>query len=125
VDLRLFVTPESPETLLESPPFDPEVLISRIARAGRRQRTRAKGRFVANAALGPRDLEEVCGLSPSGRRLVAEAGRAHDWSSRALHSLLRVGRTLADLDDAETVGESHLEEAVGLRKPRGEEYWER
>jgi predicted ATPase with chaperone activity len=38
---------------------------------------------------------------------------------------MRVGRTLADLDDAETVGENHLESAVSLRKPRGEEYWER
>lgn len=123
VDLRVFVTPESPDRLLDARTADPAVLVSRITRARNRQRRR--GAFPANAALGPRDLEEVCGLTPRGRGVLAEAARAHDWSSRALHSLMRVGRTLADLDDAETVEEGHLLAAVSLRKPRGEEYWER
>lgn len=125
IDLRIFVTPEAPERLLDRPGFHPAGSLRRIARARERQRHRGQGASVPNAVLSPRDLEAACGLGPGGRRLLADAGRVHDWSSRALHSLLRVGRTLADLGDADTVGEDHLEAAIALRKPRGEEYWER
>lgn len=125
VDLRVFVTPESPDRLLDRSTLDPRLLIRRISRARRRQQTRGQGPLGSNASLGPRALEGACSLSPGGRRTLAEAGRTHDWSSRALHSLMRVSRTLADLDDAEVVEEAHLEAAIALRKPRGEEYWER
>lgn len=122
IDLRLFVTPEAPETLLGQPRTDLRTLRARIGLARDRQRHRGLG---VNAALGPRDLEAVCGLDHAGRSLLAEVGRRWDWSSRALHSLLRVARTLADLDDTETVEAGSLQAAVSLRKPRGEEYWER
>jgi len=125
VDLRVFVTPESPDRLLERPSLDPRLLVRRIARARWRQQRRGQGMLQSNAALGPQDLDSYCGLTPGGRRTLVEAGKLHDWSSRALHSLMRVGRTLADLDDSEIVTEAHLEAAVALRKPRGEEYWER
>jgi magnesium chelatase family protein len=125
VDLRVFVTPEDPERLLSTEAFDPGDLVLRIARARRRQRARGQGPLQPNAILGPRELERHCSLERGGRLFLADAGRRHDWSSRALHSLMRVGRTLADLDDEEVVGEDHLREAESLRKPRGEEYWER
>lgn len=125
VDLRVFVTPESPEKLLNPASTDPVRLVRRIARARNRQRSRGQGPLEANAVLEPRALESACALTPSSRRVLAEAGRQHDWSSRALHSLMRVGRTLADLEDEETVAESHILAAAALRKPRGEEYWER
>ena len=125
VDLRVFLTPEDPDRLLDRGGFDPTTLLRRIGRARRRQSGRGQANLVTNAALGPRELETVCALTPGGRRLLAETGRRNDWSSRALHSLLRVARTLADLDDEESVQEVHLEGAAGLRKPRGDQYWER
>lgn len=125
VDLRVFVTPEAPDTLLDSQAIDPSEPRSRVTRARSRQAQRGQGTLVSNASLGPRDLEGVCRLTAEGRRILSQAGRAHDWSSRGLHSLMRVARTLADLDDAETVSAAHLTTAIGLRKPRGEEYWER
>ena len=125
VDLRLFVTPESPERLLVDETADPQTIRERVARARRRQALRGQGALVANAFLGPRELDRYCRLDDPGRRTLAEAGRRHDWSSRAIHSLLRVARTLADLEDSDDVAEAHLAQALGLRRPRGEEYWER
>jgi len=124
IDLRIFVTPEAPERLLGDV-TDPSDLATRIALARKRQRFRGQGSLQANATLGPRDLDRFCVLGPAERNFLVETGRRHDWSSRALHSLLRVGRTLADLDDQENLTETHLAMAVSLRKPRGEEYWER
>jgi len=125
VDLRLFVTPEAPQRLLGEASTDPGVLRARIAGARGRQARRGQGPLLANAFLGPRDLDRCCRLDPAGRAALADAARRYDWSSRAIHSLLRVARTLADLADTEDVSEEHLAQAVGLRRPRGEEYWER
>jgi len=125
IDLRVFVTPESPRILLEQSVFDPNKLTDRILAARGRRTSRGQGPLQPNAVLGPRELERHCGLDKRGRWFLAETGRRLDWSSRALHSLMRVARTLADLDDREVVGESHLEAAAAMRKPRGEEYWER
>lgn len=125
VDLRVFVTPEAPDRLLERSSRDASGLVRRITRARARQAARGQAAGIPNAALGPQHLEAACALTAGGRRTLVEAGRRHDWSSRGLHSLMRVARTLADLEGAEVVGESHLEAAVSLRKPRGEEYWER
>jgi magnesium chelatase family protein len=124
VDLRVFLTPGDPDRLLGREDFEPASLVRRIRRARARQVARGQASLAVNATLGPRALERFCALTPGGLRLLAETGRRFDWSSRALHSLLRVARTLADLDDAETVSEAHLEGATALRKPRGEEYWE-
>jgi magnesium chelatase family protein len=125
IDLRVFVTPEAPDRLLDRPSFHPAAARQRIAQARERQRERGQNALATNAALAPQELEAFCGLTPGGRKLLTDAGRLHDWSSRALHSLLRVARTLADLVDEDTVREDHVEAAIALRKPQGEEYWER
>lgn len=125
IDLRIFMTPEEPDQILKPASVDLPTLVGRIAGARRRQRLRGQGPGVPNAALGPGDLGRYCDLGPDARRFLTESGRRQDWSSRAIHSLLRVGRTLADLDGSDTVELRHLESAFSLRKPKGEEYWER
>jgi magnesium chelatase family protein len=124
VELRLFVTPESPDLLLRPGKTD-EGPARRVAQARERRSSRGQAPLVPNAALGPRDLDRFCATNEDGSRFLAEAARRQGWSSRALHSLLRVARTLADLEDKNSIAGSHLEEAVSLRKPDGEEYWER
>jgi len=125
VDLRVFLSPEDPQTLLATAPADLGGLRTRIAGARVRQAARGQGPDRPNAALGPADLDQHAALDPQGRALLAEAVRQRDWSGRAVHSLLRVARTLADLDGAEAVEVRHLAGAVELRQPRGEVYWER
>ena len=125
VDLRVFVTPEDPERVLGQPVSDRSRLIQRITQARTRAAQRGQSSHQPNAVLGPGELERHCNLDQRSLRLLSDTGRRLDWSTRALHSLLRVARTLADLDDSDRVREAHLEAATALRKPRGEEYWER
>src|SRR5262249_39578044 len=66
------------------------------------------------AAHGPL-LEEVARPDAGGLALLRDAADAMRLSARGYHRVLRVARTLADLDGAEKVGRVHLAEALSYR----------
>jgi len=68
-----------------------------------------------NVDLDAEDLDRVAPLDAHARKLVAIASRRFDLSARALQSLRRVARTLADLDGGETVDAQHVAQALALR----------
>ena len=68
-----------------------------------------------NAAMGPADLDRFVALDQAGRSLLRKAAENMGLSARAVHRLLKVARTAADLDGCETVAPRHLAEAVSLR----------
>lgn len=81
----------------------------RVARAISRQKHRfGKGSLRFNGLLPPDRLKDMISLSQSGRKYLEGVCAP---SFRRLHSLLRVSRTIADLDDCEEVHDSHLLEA--------------
>ncbi|MDE7240502.1 YifB family Mg chelatase-like AAA ATPase [Desulfovibrio sp.] len=68
-----------------------------------------------NAALSGRELERHCALDASGHALMEAAMDRLGLSARACTRILRVARTIADLEGAAHIGEAHLAEAVSLR----------
>jgi magnesium chelatase family protein len=60
-------------------------------------------------------IEEVAAPDAAGLSLLRDASEKLGFSARAYHRVLRVARTLADLDQAETVGRIHLAEAISYR----------
>ena len=68
-----------------------------------------------NAALSGRELERHCTLDAGGHALMEAAMDRLGLSARACTRILRVARTIADLEGADRIGEAHLAEAVGLR----------
>lgn len=68
-----------------------------------------------NGALSPRDLERVASPCAEGARMLATAVERLSLSARAYTKVLRVARTIADLDGATAVAPRHLAEAIGLR----------
>ncbi|MGA7295900.1 MAG: ATP-binding protein, partial [Rhodanobacteraceae bacterium] len=70
----------------------------------------------ANAQLGSDALQSACALSKDERRLLEQALEKLGLSARAYHRVLRVARTIADLDCSERVHKSHLAEALQLRR---------
>jgi magnesium chelatase family protein len=70
---------------------------------------------VANAQLSPEKLAGVCMLGDKEKRSLESAARRMHLSGRGLHRTLRVARTIADLDDSETIGMAHLSEALAYR----------
>jgi magnesium chelatase family protein len=88
---------------------------SRVARARTVQRERAvKLGFSAsvNAALGGPELERVAALDRDGRRLIEAAVEKLGLSARAFVKVLRVARTIADLEGEERVCAPHVAEAI-------------
>jgi magnesium chelatase family protein len=60
-------------------------------------------------------LEDVAKPDSSGLALLREAADAMLFTARGYHRVLRVARTLADLDGAEKIGRVHLAEALSYR----------
>ena len=60
-------------------------------------------------------LDEVARPDAAGLALIREAAEAMRLSARGYHRVLRVARTLADLDDANNVARVHLAEALSYR----------
>jgi len=67
-----------------------------------------------SAAHGPL-LEDVARPDAAGLALLRDAADAMRLSARGYHRVLRVARTLADLDGAEKIGRVHLAEALSYR----------
>lgn len=113
IDLVVRIDRPDPAHLLAAPPAEPsEVVRGRVARA--RSRAREDGRAEARMLVGA-DLLAACRLSRSCRIEVTSCARAHRLSGRGVTRLLRVARTIADLDACDRVGQEHIAEAVGYR----------
>jgi magnesium chelatase family protein len=70
----------------------------------------------SNAQLANRELEEVCKLSANDAVLLDRAIDRFGLSSRAYHRILKVARTIADLERSEYIETQHLTEAINYRK---------
>ncbi len=84
------------------------------ARARQAQRLASSGRH-ANAELAPREIRRWCAPDAEGERLLELAMTKLALSARAVHRVLRVARTIADLDGAEGLAARHVAEAIAYR----------
>jgi magnesium chelatase family protein len=87
-------------------------LREQVAAARQRQLQRQGG---LNCRLPPGDLERFCLLGSAQQVLVAEAMERLALSHRAFHRVLKVARTIADLDGRDRLDNRHLLEALNLR----------
>jgi magnesium chelatase family protein len=114
IDLHCEV-PAVPYAELTGPPGEASAVVAaRVARA--RARQAARGRPI-NAELDAGGLRETAWPDGEGLRLVAAAVDRLGLTGRGHDRLLRVARTLADLDESVTVGAGHVAEALQFRSP--------
>ncbi len=93
-----------------------ETVRARVEAARQIQRERFKGTKVAsNADMTPLEVRELCQLETSAHSLLGTAMKQLSLSARAFHRILKLARTIADLDGAEIIGPSHLAEALQYR----------
>ncbi len=86
---------------------------SRVAAARQRQFMR---QGAVNADLAPADIDVHCALDREAGHFAEQAARRLGWSGRSLHRVLKVARSIADLEAAADVGVGHLAEAMQLRR---------
>ena len=87
-----------------------------VLAARRRQAERFAGSATrANARMTSREIRAHCRLEPPAVELVRAAVADLGLSARAHDKILRVARTIADLDDADAIGCAHVSEAINYR----------
>jgi magnesium chelatase family protein len=99
----------------EQAPPSAEVRARVIAARERQAHRLAPHGLACNAQLTPRLLREHVGATPGALRLLYELHDRHRLSARGHGRVLRVARTVADLEGSDTVGPEHVTLAAGLR----------
>lgn len=88
----------------------------RVQRARSIQQERFKGmRLTCNTDMTPIEVREFCKVEPAAQSLLRAAMKQLYLSARAFHRILKLARTTADLAGVETIGASHLAEAIQYR----------
>jgi magnesium chelatase family protein len=91
----------------------------RVETARQRQRARFEARGLAcNADMGPGDVRTYCALDETGSALIRQAMHQLQLSARAFHRVLKLGRTIADLEGEPEILPAHLAEALQYRPRR-------
>ncbi len=120
IDLHIEVPAVSAADLILPPPAEGSREVGARVAAARELQAR---RYAALGLAGVRTnaqaqgpvLEAIATPDGAGLKLLRDAAEAMRLSARGYHRVLRVARTLADLDGAENVGRIHLAEALSYR----------
>jgi len=120
IDLRIEVPAVTAADLILPPPAEGSAEVAaRVAAARDIQMARYAAcglpRVRTNAEAPASVLETVAQPDAQGTRLLRDAAETMRLSARGYHRVLRVARTLADLDGAEKIGRLHLAEALSYR----------
>jgi len=87
------------------------------ARAIQRQRFK-ETKLACNAEMTPTEVREFCQAEESARSLLKAAMKQLYLSARAFHRILKIGRTIADLENADIIKAHHIAEAIQYRPRR-------
>ncbi len=119
IDLQIALRQVSIADLTRTASGEPSAVVRErvlAARAVQSERLiRGEVTTALNAALGPRDLAKVAFLDAAGADLLAKAVERLGLSARAYDKVLRVARTIADLEGAVAVKSAHVAEAIQMR----------
>ncbi len=117
-DLRIEVPPVAFSDLDLPPSGDTSAVVAaRVAAARARQGARYQGHagLRTNADAEGQALEEIAAPDSDSRALLSRAAERFGLSARGYHRVLRVARTIADLDGSDSVARPHVAEALSYR----------
>ncbi|MBR5138492.1 MAG: YifB family Mg chelatase-like AAA ATPase [Alistipes sp.] len=117
IDLHVEITPVSREELSSSEPSEPSSAVrERVMRAREVQAERFRGTGIyTNTMMSSSMLRDLCPLSAEARRLLDGAMERLQLSARAYDRIIKVARTIADLEGAKDITPLHISEAITYR----------
>jgi magnesium chelatase family protein len=116
IDLQVELPSLSHAELVVSTGEASAVVRQRVEAARERQRARLRGlRMRVNAELSGRQIRRFCSVPPEAERLLAAAMTRLGLSARGHDRVLKVARTIADLEGADTISAEHCAEALQYR----------
>jgi magnesium chelatase family protein len=93
-----------------------EAVRERVSQARQIQLKRFSGEGIySNSQMKPKHLKKFCRLDAAGQSILDKSVRHLGLSARAYHRILKVARTIADLEPAEKIESVHLLEAIQYR----------
>jgi magnesium chelatase family protein len=117
MDIHIEVPPITVRELsIEREEESSEKIRERVIKAHKVQEERFQGKKIySNAHMPPRLIKKYCIISDGGKNLLERAVEKFGLSPRAYHRILKVARTIADLEAKEHIEEPHLAEAIQYR----------
>ena len=118
IDIHIEVTPVPFDKLSDERKGEPSSVVrKRVIEARKIQTTRFETRpnIHYNAQMSVKQIKEYCKLSESSKTLLKTAMERLNLSARAYDRILKVSRTIADLETSEHIQEHHITEAIQYR----------
>ena len=118
IDIQVEITPVPFDELTNATPSEGSVAIrERVLRARQIQQQRFAGEpgVHSNAQMTPRLLQKYAQLDERGKNMLQNAMDRLNLSARAYDRILKVARTIADLDGSPDIQSAHIAEAIGYR----------
>lgn len=124
IDIHIEVMPVNYEDIRQEKVEESSSDIKKRVEAARNiQLERFKDKNIySNSEIGDRDLYTYCKLDSNCEKLMEQAFKKYNFSGRSHNKLLKVARTIADLENSKDIRESHLLEAIRYRS-LDSKYW--
>lgn len=118
IDLQIEITPVPFEEISQTAPGEPSAAIRErviTARKIQEERFRNEEGIYCNAQMTPKHITKYAVLDETSLAMLKTAMTRFDLSARAYDRILKVARTIADLDKSESIQFQHIAEAIGYR----------
>lgn len=125
IDIRVPVMPPKPENILAEAKYSTQTMRKKIKNARLIQWERLtfvnkekkmQNIIYENAKLSPQETAEVCKMSGEAERFFSVIVNSKKLSGRGSHALLKISRTIADIESSKNISLAHIEEAAALRQ---------
>ena len=114
IDVQIEVPAVQAAQLSSAPDGEPSAAVATRVVAARRRALDRQG--IVNGALAGAELDRHCRLAPAEAGFLDAVTARLGWSARSFHRILRIARTVADLDASATITTAHLGEAIQYRR---------
>lgn len=118
IDIHIEVTPVPFEKLSEERKGESSAVIRKRVEVAREIQTKRFEKVEGihyNAQMGTKQIRKFCELNESSKNLLKDAMQRLNLSARAYDRILKVSRTIADLEQSEHITETHISEAIQYR----------
>jgi magnesium chelatase family protein len=117
IDIQVEVPEVKFQEIVSREPGESSAAIrSRVTSARKKQISRFQNKNIfTNSQMGPREIKRFCSIAAEAERLLETAVTKLGFSTRAYHRVLKVARTIADLEEGEKIKPVHVSEAIQYR----------
>jgi magnesium chelatase family protein len=114
IDMQIEVAALAPDALSAGEDGEPSAAIA--ARVARTTQLQLERQGKPNHRLNTREIGRMCRLDDEGEQLLRSTMLRLNWSARAYHRVLKVARSVADLENEAHISEEHVGEAIQYRR---------